>query len=64
MKKNLFKRSLAMMMVVALLSSFIPFSAGAATEVDYTIVSPYANVNWNTWDQYKANLHPHSTVSD
>lgn len=64
MKKNLFKRSLAMMMVVALLSSFIPFSAGAATEVDYTIVSPYANVNWNTWDQYKANLHTHSTVSD
>lgn len=64
MKKNLFKKSLAVVMTIALLATFAPFSAGAATEVDYTIVSPYANVNWNTWDQYKANLHTHSTVSD
>lgn len=64
MKKNLFKKSLALVMAVALLSTFVPFSAGAATEVDYTIVSPYAAVNWNTWDQYKTNMHTHSTISD
>lgn len=64
MKKNLTKKVLAVVMTVALLATFVPLMGGAATEVDYTVVSPYADVNWNTWDQYKANLHTHSTVSD
>lgn len=51
-------------MTVTMLLAVVPFSAGAAAQVDYTIVSPYANVNWSTWGQYKANLHTHSIVSD
>ncbi|HZK39589.1 MAG TPA: hypothetical protein VFD23_05505 [Clostridia bacterium] len=64
MKKNLIKKTLAVVMTVALLTTFVPLIGGAATEVDYTVVNPYADVNWNTWGQYKANLHTHSTVSD
>lgn len=64
MRKHVFKKLLAVMMTVALLTTFVPLTGGAATEVDYTVVNPYADVNWNTWDQYKANLHTHSTVSD
>ena len=30
----------------------------------YTIVSPYENVNWASWGQYKTALHVHSTNSD
>jgi len=29
-----------------------------------TISSPYANVNWNTYGQYKSALHTHTTRSD
>ena len=32
--------------------------------VDYTIISPYRAVDWETWGQYKAGLHVHSTNSD
>ena len=30
----------------------------------YTITNPYENVDWDTYGQYKANLHAHSTNSD
>lgn len=33
-------------------------------ESDITIINPYETVNWNTWWQYKANLHMHTTISD
>ena len=32
--------------------------------VSYNITSPYEKVNWNTYAQYKANFHAHSTNSD
>lgn len=32
--------------------------------LDYTIDSPYANVNWSTFGQYKADFHAHSNESD
>ena len=31
---------------------------------DYTIVSPYKDVNWGVTQEYKGNLHTHSTFSD
>jgi len=40
---------------------------GVTSEVKktkYTIVNPYASVDWDTWGVYKANLHTHSTNSD
>ncbi len=48
----------------------IPFAAPALASDDviggksYTIESPYATVDWENWDHYKANLHTHTTYSD
>lgn len=33
-------------------------------DVDYNITNPYANVNWNTYKQYKTDLHSHTTATD
>lgn len=46
--------------------SFVSTAAPTETtvEVDYTITNPYDDVNWITWDQYKADLHCHTYVSD
>ncbi|MCL2798157.1 MAG: bacterial Ig-like domain-containing protein [Firmicutes bacterium] len=35
----------------------------AAGEV-WTLDNPYAGVNWNSFGQYRANLHTHTTLSD
>ena len=56
--------ALALVMLVSLLPMASGASASTAAEVDYTIISPYAKVNWSTWKQYKANFHTHSIVSD
>ncbi len=32
--------------------------------LDFTITSAYAGVNWDTYGQYKGNIHTHSTASD
>ena len=43
-------------------------SSAAATaeesEHDFTIDSPYKNVNWGTWKALKAALHTHTIASD
>lgn len=62
-KSVLLKKMTAFILTAVMMLSFVPFSANAA-DVDYTIVNPYASVNWNTTSQYKANLHTHSIVSD
>ncbi len=36
----------------------------AAEDVDYTINNPYETVDFDNWDQYKADLHCHTTASD
>ena len=58
------KKILCVLMAVLLIGSVAAPAAFAVTETDYTIVDPYAAVDWNTWHQYKANLHTHSTYSD
>lgn len=63
MNKSYFKKSLSILLSAALLLLLVPFAASAA-ETGYTIVNPYAAVNWSTTGQYKANLHTHSNVSD
>ncbi|MBQ6164612.1 MAG: hypothetical protein IJK23_09070 [Clostridia bacterium] len=62
MKKLL--KPLCVLLTALLLGSVLPFSVLAAGETDYTVVDPYAAVDWETWGQYKANLHTHSTFSD
>ncbi len=36
----------------------------ASEDIDYTIGNPYETVDFDTWDQYKADLHCHTTASD
>lgn len=57
------KKLISILCVVALLAGALSTVSYAANEVDYTIVNPYANVDWS-WKQYKADLHTHTTASD
>ena len=62
MKKT--KKLLAVICVVAMLAGVLSTEGYAAkADRDYTIINPYANVDWS-WDQYKADLHSHTTASD
>jgi hypothetical protein len=38
--------------------------ASAAEDTDYTINNPYETVDFDSWGQYKADLHCHTTASD
>jgi len=35
-----------------------------AAETDYAITNPYGNIDWATYNTYKADLHSHSNASD
>lgn len=56
------RRALALILTAVLLAG-CGISAFAA-DVDYRITSAYADVNWQTFGQYRANLHCHTVVSD
>lgn len=58
------KKLLAIVMSASMVVSGAAISAYATDGVDFDITSPYKNVNWNTYHQYKADLHTHSTASD
>ena len=57
------KKLIALTMAVVM-----TFSCGivafASEDVDYTINNPYTTVDFDSWDQYKADLHCHTTASD
>ncbi len=57
------RKLLSVLCVVALLVGSLSTVAFATTDVDYKITNPYANVDWS-WEQYKADLHTHTTASD
>ena len=58
------KKLVSVLLVVSLLASFVlPLSASAAT-VSYDITSPYDDIDWDTINQYKAQLHTHTLYSD
>ena len=47
------------------ISGITAFSASQnTTPAFFRIINPYENVDWNTFGQYKAALHVHSTRSD
>ena len=48
----------------AMLGSIAMFNASAAGDIDYKITSTYENVNWDTYKQYKTDLHNHTVASD
>ncbi len=63
---KLMKKSIALLCVLLLLISLGSYSVTAAPafDYDYTITNPYEGVNWDTYSQYKADLHSHTTASD
>lgn len=67
MKIN-FKKLLALTLCISLILSAGLLGAGAAPDAatahDYTIISPYEDVNWGTWKALKAALHTHTIASD
>ena len=61
MKKSF--KLIAVVCVIALLTGMLSTMGYAAAEKDYKITNPYAEVDWS-WEQYKADLHTHTTASD
>ena len=62
MKKS--KKLVSVLLVVSLLASFVlPLSASAAV-VSYDITSPYDDIDWDSINQYQAQLHTHTLYSD
>ena len=47
--------------VMALSCCIVSFGA---EDIDYAINNPYETVDFDNWDQYKADLHCHTTASD
>ncbi len=60
------KKILAVILSVLMIFSTatVALAAGEADGVDYTISNPYASVNFQTDNVYKADLHSHTTFSD
>jgi len=62
------KRRLNMFFTIIAVISFLAFSVVSCGESGskgvFDITSPYENVNWSAFGQYKAALHSHTTNSD
>ena len=53
--------------IAVVLSVLMVFTMGIsafAAETDYAISNPYADVDWETYNAYKADLHSHTNASD
>ncbi len=68
---NHLKKFLAVLISISLMLPIGLFGVSAADKTndvtgthDYTIVSPYKDVNWTTWKSLKAALHTHTIASD
>lgn len=61
------KKALSVIFSLLLLCNIcVAASADSVTaeKHDYTITSPYDNVDWDTWGAYKTQLHCHTNASD
>lgn len=57
--------SIALCLLLAVGVASPAFSALVSTkDIDYTITNPYADINWETINQYKTSLHNHTNMSD
>ena len=63
MKRKETSKILALLLSLCLLLPCFALGASAAKPA-YTIGNPYASVNWDTWKQYKTQLHCHTNASD
>ena len=56
------KKFLSILMCIALVVTMaVPVFA---SDVDYAITNPYADVEWDAYNAYKADLHSHTNASD
>ena len=62
--KSFTKKTLNLALVAVMLFSFASVAFASGTDVDYKIQNPYANVDFDTYQAYKADLHSHTTFSD
>ena len=62
------KKTTAMLLAAVVLTAGLTTANAQEADgkgmLDFTIVNPYASVNWNTYGQYKADFHAHSNESD
>ena len=58
------KKIISLLLVLFALLNIFSISVFATEKVSYTITSPYETVNWDTFNQYKAQLHAHTLYSD
>lgn len=60
-----FKKLLSVMTSTAVIIGTLAPAAGAVSrKINYEIINPYASVDWEKSDTYKACLHTHTTASD
>ena len=60
----MFKKLTAIILSALILTAVVPFAFADSNDVDYTVNSPYENVDFSSVNQYKADLHCHTTFSD
>ena len=58
------KKILSLVLVLFALLNIFSISAFAKEKISYTITSPYETVDWDTFNQYKTQLHAHTLYSD
>ena len=58
------KKILSLVLVLFALLNIFSFSVFAKEKISYTITSPYETVDWDTFNQYKTQLHAHTLYSD
>lgn len=60
------KFSALLLSILFLFTAIIPaFAAdGDSGDIDYTISNPYENVDWDSYNRYKTELHCHTTGTD
>ena len=61
--KKFGKKALCAAVSATMLAAMAPLSL-ASGDVDYKITNPYAGVNFETYNAYKADLHSHTVFSD
>ena len=67
---TMFKRTLSLLLCLLVAVPSLAFCAFAQenevspAEISYEITDPYADVDWDSWGIYKAQLHTQSNASD
>lgn len=59
-----FKKSLSAILVVSLIFLMAVPGLAAESQKNYIINNPYEEIDWDTWDDYKTQLHCHTNASD